>query len=167
MPGTAGTHRSRRDRPRHAGSRSATASTWDTPGRRGAHRPARVLPITRRPRSHTSLPQAYHRPTTVRPGARLLGQRADQLELDAAVLRPRGVQLVALEVLGALDRDRVAVALGGQPRLVDALADQVGLDRVGARLRQRLVVGELAATLERLVVGVALDLELEVAELLE
>src|SRR5678815_408210 len=97
----------------------------------------------------------------------LLGERADQLELHAAVLRARGVELAAREVLGILERHGLAVALRGQPALVDALADEVRLDALGARLRERLVVGELAAGLERLVVGVALNLELEVPELLE
>src|SRR5262249_34523647 len=97
----------------------------------------------------------------------LLGQRADQLELDAAVLGPRRVELAAGEVLRGLGRDRIAVALGGQAFLVDAPGDEVRLYRLGARLRQRGVVGELAARLDRLVVGVALDLELELAELLE
>ena len=67
-------------------------------------------------------------------------RRGRQLELDAAVLRARGVQRAALEALRVLDRHGVAVALRGQAILGDALLDEVGLHRVGARLRQLLVV---------------------------
>src|SRR4029079_3038853 len=82
-------------------------------------------------------------------------ERAHQLELDAAVLGARGVELRALEAGRRNNRLLVAEAGRGQATVLDALLDEVRLHCLGARLRERLVVGELAACLDRLVVGVA------------
>jgi hypothetical protein len=82
-----------------------------------------------------------------RRGALLLALQ--DLELDPAVLRPALFRLVVGDRLG------LAEALGREPLGVDALVDQVGLDRGDAVVRQLHV--ELGAG-DR--VGVALDLDL-------
>src|SRR5690606_24735859 len=52
-------------------------------------------------------------------------ERADELELDAAVLRARGVQLAALEARRVDNRLVRTEADRGEPALLDALADEV------------------------------------------
>src|SRR5690606_15834584 len=115
---------------------------------------------------------AVRRSGGVRRGRRRLGVRTrdqvrDQRELDAAVLRARLGQLRTLEARRVDRRLLGAKAHGDEAILGDALLDEVGLHRLRTALRQLLVVLELGALLrlERDVVRVALDLELEVREL--
>src|SRR5688572_32456886 len=74
-------------------------------------------------------------------------QARHELELDAAVLRARRVQLAALEAGRIDDRLIGTVTDGGEAALFDARLDEVRLHGLGARLRERLVVFELAALL--------------------
>src|SRR5439155_833676 len=74
--------------------------------------------------------------------------RADDLDLDAAIRRQAGHQLLVAAVLGAHLLAPVAghglllaLALGVDAVRLDALRHQIGLDRFGAAHRQLLVVG--------------------------